>query len=325
MLLIGIDLGGTNIKAGLIDDEGNILIQNKRPTVAERGYSKILNDMADQIKELTVSYGISLNDIYSVGVGVPGIVRCDTGKVINCTNLLWNSVELSADLNSRINKKIYVENDANAAALAESLFGVTKSVSNSVLLTIGTGIGSGIIINNQIFRGSHAFGSELGHMIIGDNFYNCNCGNNGCFETLASATAIVKYVQLKIKETRYKNSQILNLAWNRPECITAKDIFDAAKLGDFLALESIDRMCKYMAIGIHNIYNILDPEIIVLGGGVSAAGNFLIDKIKEKTSLMMFENNIEYGKIAISALGNDAGIIGAAFLGSHKAENKVFY
>ncbi len=313
-MLIGVDLGGTAIKAGLVVPEGNILGQNSRPTRAERGPIPIINDIAGQIEELAASQGIDMENIHSIGIGVPGLAEYDTGKVIYCSNLSWNNVELGRELHSRLKRKVYVENDATVAGLAESLFGSTKGAVNSVLLTLGTGIGSGIIINRRIYSGSHASGSELGHMIIGENFYDCNCGNNGCFETLASATPIIRYSQHRIRKAGVK-SLILEYACNKAENITAQFIFDAAKAGDALALETVDRMCKYLAIGILNIYNVLDPDIIALGGGVSKAGDFLLEQVKEKVAGMLFTTEEKYGKIVLATLGNRAGIVGSAFLG----------
>lgn len=313
-MLIGVDLGGTSIKAGLVDFEGNILRQNSRPTRAERGQGAIIDDIAGQIQELVSAQGIGMDDIHSIGIGVPGLAEYDTGRVIYCSNLSWNNVELGFELNSKLNRRVYVENDATVAGLAESLFGSTKGAANSVLLTIGTGIGSGIIINRRIYSGSHAAGSEIGHMIVGENFYNCNCGNNGCLETFASATAIIRYTQHRIVLDGVK-SLILSLSGDKLENITAKIIFDAAMEGDGLALEAVDRMCKYMAIGIVNIYNVLDPDIIALGGGVSKAGDFLLERVRAKVDSMLFTTDKKYGEIVLATLGNRAGIVGSAFLG----------
>lgn len=313
-MLIGIDLGGTSIKAGLVDFEGNILRQNSRPTRIEKGHISIINDIAEQIEELAAAQGIPIEYIHSIGIGVPGLAEYDTGKVIYCSNLSWKNIELGRELYSRLGRKVYVENDATVAGLAESLFGSTKGAVNSVLITLGTGIGSGIIINGRIYSGSHAAGSEIGHMIVGENFYDCNCGNNGCFETLASATSIIRYSQHRIKENG-KSSQVLELAGNKIENITAEKIFAAAKSGDDLALEAVDRMCKYLAKGIMNIYNVLDPDIIALGGGVSKSGDFLLKRVKENVAKMIYTTDIKYGDIVIATLGNNAGIVGAAFLG----------
>lgn len=313
-MLIGVDLGATFIKVGLVDSKGNILRMNSRLTCAERGHIPIIHSIVKQIKELVVAQGIGMEEIHSIGIGVPGLVEYDAGRVVYCSNLAWKNVELGTELNSLLGKNVYVENDATAAGLGENLFGSTKGADNSVFLTLGTGIGGGIIINKEIYRGSHVAGSEIGHMIIGENFYDCNCGNNGCFETFSSATAIIKYVQHRIKEDEFKTS-ILEIAENKAENINAKIIFDAAEKGDTLALEAVDRMCKYLAIGIINIYNILDPDIIALGGGVSKAGSFFVEQVKKKVSGMIFTSDVKYGEIVLASLGNNAGIIGSAFLG----------
>lgn len=315
-MLIGIDLGGTAIKTGLVDFDGNIIKQDIRPIMPEKGYMHIINEIADQAEKLAAAQGICMGDIHSIGIGVPGLAEYSSGKVIYCFNLSWKNVELGKELCSRLNRKVYVENDATAAGLAENLFGSTKGAVNSVLLTLGTGIGSGIIINRRIYSGSHSIGSEIGHIIIGENFYDCNCGNNGCFETFASATSIIRYSQHRIMKDGVQ-SQILELACNKAENITAEIVFNAAKTGDVLALEAVDRMCKYLAIGIVNIYNVLDPDIIALGGGVSNAGDFLLEKVKEKLAGMLLVKNKKYGEIVLAALGNRAGIIGAAFLGHY--------
>ncbi len=320
-MLIGIDLGGTAIKTGLVDFDGNIIKQDIRPIYAEKGHIHIIDEIVDQIEKLTAAQGISTDDIHSIGIGVPGLADYTTGNVIYCSNLSWENVQLGKELYLRLKRNVYVENDATVAGLAENLFGSTKGAVNSVLLTLGTGIGSGIIINSRIYRGSHFIGSEIGHTIIGENFYDCNCGNNGCFETLASATSIIRYSQHRIMEDGVK-SQKLELACNKAENITAEIVFNAAKLGDSLALEAVDRMCKYLAIGIMNIYNILDPDMIALGGGVSNAGDFLLERVKEKLAGMLLVKDKKYGDVVLASLGNRAGIIGAAFLGYYKNNDK---
>jgi glucokinase len=271
--------------------------------------------MADQIDALLQTSGINLNEIHSIGIGVPGLVNFKTGRVIYCTNLSWYDVALTSELHKKFDVPIFVENDATVAALAESMFGSTKGVADSVFLTLGTGIGGGIVIDHKIFSGAHGAGSEIGHTIIGENFYNCNCGNNGCFETFASATAMIKYAKHRI-ETGSKSEVILNAAGGNIENINAKIIFDAAKSGDPLAIEVVDRMVKYLAIGILNIYNMLDPDMIALGGGVSQAGQYLIDMVKNKVKHMVLSKHVQYGDIVIAKLGNEAGIVGAAFLGN---------
>lgn len=315
-MLVGIDLGGTAIKAGLVDREGRILIQSSIATKVGRDYRLIIEDMKKQIEKLIQDYGIGMDDIESIGIGAPGLMNYKSGHVIYCTNLFWNNVPLGVLLQEHFKKPVYIENDATVAGLAESLFGSTKGVSNSVFLTIGTGIGSGIIINNKVYSGSHFAGAEIGHMIIGENFYKCNCGNNGCLETFASATAMIKYAIHRLEKDDIKTT-ILDKAAGKTENINAKVIFDAAKEGDQLGKETVDRMIKYLSIGIINVCNILDPEIIAIGGGVSKAGDYLIERLKIEVGKMFFTPNIKYGDIVLAQLGNEAGILGAAFLGNN--------
>ncbi len=315
-MLVGIDLGGTAIKAGLVDREGRILIQSSIDTKVGRDYRLIIEDMKKQIEKLLKDYGSGIDDIESIGIGAPGLMNYRTGHVIYCTNLFWNNIPLGVELQEYFKKPVYIENDATVAGLAESLFGSTRSVANSVFITIGTGIGSGIIINHKVYSGSHFAGSEIGHMIIGDNFYKCNCGNNGCLETFASATAMIKYAIHRLQNDKVK-STILDKAAGKTENINAKIIFGAAKEGDQLGNETVDRMIRYLSIGILNVCNILDPEIIAIGGGVSKAGDYLIERLKSEVGKMFFTPNIEYGDIVLAQLGNEAGILGAAFLGNN--------
>jgi glucokinase len=313
-MLVGVDLGGTTIKAGLVDRDGRILIQSSIDTKVGRDYRLIIEDMRKQIEKLLKDYGSCNDDIESIGIGAPGLMNYKSGYAIYCTNLFWNNVPFGVLLKEHFQKPVYIENDATVAGLAESLFGSTRNVSNSVFLTIGTGIGGGIIINNKIYSGSHFAGSEIGHMIIGDNFYRCNCGNIGCLETFASATAMIKYAIHRLEKDKMK-SKILDKAEGKTEKINAKIIFDAAKEGDQLGKETVDRMIKYLSIGIINVCNMLDPDIIAIGGGVSKAGDYLIDRLKAEVGKMFFTPNIKYGDIVLAQLGNEAGILGAAFLG----------
>lgn len=302
-MLIGIDLGGSSVKAGLVDGGGKMVKRNARPTDTQKGYKYVIDGIARQAEDLAAGMG----GISSVGIGVPGVADAKTGRVLRCANLEWTAVDLGGELETRLKKNVHIENDANAAALGESLFGATKGAANSVLLTLGTGIGSGIILNGRVFGGSHALGAEIGHTIVGQNFYGCNCGNNGCLETFASATAVVKYVAHRLGEGA--KSALIGGE------ITSKAVFDAAKRGDPLAMEAADRLMRYLAVGIVNICNTLDPDIIALGGGVSNAGDFLLSGVKKKLAGMLLVKNAKYAEITLAALGNDAGIIGAAFLG----------
>jgi glucokinase len=313
-MYIGVDLGGTKIKIGMVNEGGKIVSSGIIDTDPSHDDKIIMKDMTAEIDRLIKQEGLQVKDIKSIGIGVPGLVDYEKGNIIYCTNLSWYNIEAVSYLKEHFKIPVYIENDATVAAYAESLFGSTKGARDSVFLTIGTGIGGGIIINKQIIRGAHGAGSEIGHMVIGENFYDCNCGRNGCFETLASATAMIKYALHKMNAD-YPDSSLKKIFIEAGN-LEAKDIFDQAVQGDELAVETVNRTAKYMAIGIANIYNILDPEIIAIGGGVSKAGDSFFDLIRNNVKKMTLvdSESIDYGKIVRAELGNDAGIIGAAFL-----------
>lgn len=308
-LFAGIDLGGTNIAAGLV--EGNqIVFKTARPTKAERGYEAIVRDLAEVCAELTSASEERGNRVGTIGIGIPGIPDKARRFVYFVTNLGWKNKPLCDDIEAVMKTmgvddvRITLDNDANAAAVAEFEAGAMKGVENGILLTLGTGIGGGLILNGKPFRGSYGLGSEIGHMVVGDNFYSCSCGKNGCFETFSSATALIKYYQ--------KLQQDAQITVN--EGVTAKDILDAAKAHEDMAEKAFDRFTQYLAVGIVNLINILDPEIIAIGGGVSHAGDFLFDTVRQKVGNMLFVEDYPSARILAAELGNDAGIIGAAYL-----------
>lgn len=312
-MYIGVDLGGTKIKIGLVDEKGNIVCNSTIDTDPSHNYETIMKDMTEEIERLLAKQGILPRQLKSIGIGVPGLVDYEKGAIIYCTNLSWYNLNAADYLEEHFKVPVYIENDATIAAYAESLFGSTKKAKDSVFLTIGTGIGGGIIVDKHIIRGSHGAGSELGHMVIGENFYDCNCGKNGCFETFASATAMVKYALHQMNEKNRISSLKSILETNGQ--LEAKDIFDQAAVGDEVSVETVNRTAKYLAIGIANVYNILDPEVIAIGGGVSKASESFFDQVRQLAGKMTLVDCIEYGKIVKAELGNDAGIIGAAFLG----------
>jgi glucokinase len=315
-LRIGVDLGGTNIKVGAVDWQGKILLQNSRQTKVKRGVGPIIQDIIEQIEEILEKTSTSLEELKSIGIGVPGLVEAKTGKVIYITNMFWWDVELGKTIGNYFNKPTYVDNDAIVAGLAEKIAGSTKGLKNSVFITLGTGVGGGFIINDKVYSGGHGWGSEIGHMVLGENFYTCNCGQNGCWETFVSATAIIRYTKKRIAEGM-NDSLIVKMVNGNLEDLEGKIIFDAAKQGDKLAMEVVNRFIKYLAIGIVNIYNIIDPECIAIGGGLSKAGDFILKPLREEVNKRVFSKEIKYGDILLAELGNNAGIIGAAFLGEN--------
>lgn len=313
MLYIGVDLGGTNIAAGLVDEEGKILYKISCPTGVERGAEAVIGDIAKLSQRVIDETGHKTSDIKAIGVGVPGICHPDNGVVEFCTNLFWHSVPLREIMNRTLDVPVFIGNDATVAGLAESVAGVSKGVKNSVFITLGTGVGGGIVIDNKVYAGTHGIGSELGHMIIVADGEPCTCGNYGCWERYTSATAMIRMGREAVKN--HPDSAILAACGGEPEKITAKHVMDAAKAGDPAGKEVFDKYVHYLAVGIISIINVLDPEVIALGGGVSAAGEFLRDAVRADVDKMVFCKEVPYARIELAVLGNDAGIIGAAMLG----------
>lgn len=275
MYYMGVDIGGTGIQAGIVSKEGKILLTKECRTDVQAGFEKVLEDIKALINGLLTTFEITMKEIVSIGFGVPSFINLK-GEV-TCVNLGWNQVDFLPSLRNLFSEvKVYAENDATVAAVAEEKFGSMKDRQVAVLMTLGTGVGGGIIINGKPLTGAHGMGSELGHMVIGENYFKCNCGNNGCFETFCSATAIINYTKKLLEEG--SKSLIRDRCENNLDRINAKMVFDAYRVGDEIAIQAITRLKHYLAIGIANIINSIDPHVI-------------------------------------AELGNDAGIIGAAFLG----------
>lgn len=309
MYTIGIDIGGTSIKAGLVDD-GEIISRISKETDRLGGAEKLVEDIDDIVSRIISENRISIEDISTIGIGIPGIVN-KKNQVI-CVNLGIKNEVLAPKIKERFPlTEVKVENDANVAALAESRYGSMKGYDTGVMLTLGTGIGGGIIINGKPFSGAHGIGSEIGHIIISTNYFDCNCGNNGCFETFCSATAIIKYAQKLIDEGR--ETLILSNV-NSKEDITAKSVFDAYREGDAVAIKVINRFKEYLAIGIANIINFLDPEVISIGGGISNASDIMLDGLEMLIRKHVIFSKEDIADIVIAKFKNDAGILGASAL-----------
>ncbi|MBQ9262608.1 MAG: ROK family protein [Clostridia bacterium] len=313
MVYIGIDLGGTNIAVGVVDEYGSILAQTSTRTLPDRPYPELVKDMADCIMVVLSKAGLSQEDIISIGIGIPGVADNEKGNVIFCTNLGWHNIPLRNELQKYINKPVYIDNDATVAGLAESYAGVSKGCQSSVFITLGTGVGAGITINGKPWSGAHGVGSELGHMTLVVDGVPCTCGNDGCVERYCSATAIIRMARQAC--LGYPESMIMALAGNDPDKIDARIVIEAAKAGDNTAVQVFDRFAKYLAITINNVTAFLDPEMIVLGGGVSKAGQFLLDHVRAKLPRYLMYKNLPSPKLELARLGNEAGIIGAAMLG----------
>ncbi|MDR2657788.1 MAG: ROK family protein [Oscillospiraceae bacterium] len=312
MVRIGIDLGGTNIAAGVVTDEGKLLYKIETPTFAERPWQPVVEDMIALSKRALTEAGCTVDDLRSIGVGVPGTAI--NGVVVFCTNLGWHDVPLERAFRAAIDRPLYIDNDANVAGLAEAVSGVSAGVPNSVFLTLGTGLGGGVIINKKIYTGSHGVGGELGHLTFIAGGEMCTCGKRGCLERYASATGMTRLASEVIRTHPY--SGLAQAANNDPANLTGKLIVDQAKAGDLAAMMVFDQYVHYLAQGINTIISFIDPDMVVLGGGVSRAGAFLLDAVRLALPSYIFFKTLPHASIELAVLGNDAGIIGAAMLGA---------
>lgn len=311
---IGVDVGGMSIKFGLVNEQyeivGRKVIETYRNTQTAE---EIIERMAQAILELLAENGLTQEDCEGIGVACPGTSDPKTGVVLYSNNIEWENVEILKMLRKHLHIPMALANDADAAALGEVLDGAAKGKNNAVLLTLGTGVGGGVIIDRKVFCGPLKGGCELGHMVIVKNGKQCTCGRKGCLETYASATALME----EAREAAAKNPDSLMNQYSENDStkINGKVIFDAQKQGDPTAVEVVDTYEENLSIGIANLINIFRPEIFILGGGVSAQKEYLTDALQEKVKDMCFGGDLgEVPPIVTSHLGNDAGIIGAAYL-----------
>ena len=302
----GIDVGGTTVKMGLFTTEGELLDKWEIPTRKEDGGAYILNDVAASVEAKLAEKNIAKDDVAGAGIGVPG-PTLDTGYVSICVNLGWKDKNPANELSELLSIPVKAGNDANVAALGEMWKGGGEGYLDVVLLTLGTGVGGGIIINGEIAPSHRGVGGELGHITVNpDEEATCNCGNHGCLEQYASATGVVRIAK-KLLAASKEESSLRTL-----ETVTAKDVFDAAKAGDHLAVEAVEVLGKYLGLVVANVALTVDPDVFVIGGGVSKAGQVLIDVITKyyhKFAKIIGDNK---AKVVLAKLGNDAGIYGAA-------------
>jgi len=313
MYYLGVDLGGMSIKAGIVDSKGEILAKNKVHTGRERNYTLILGDIAELCRGLLDETGLTPTDIHSIGIGSPGIPDKKNGVLIRSNNLNFTNVPIREELRKYFDLEVHLENDANAAALAESIAGASADVRHSVLITLGTGIGGGIIIDNRIYSGFNDAGSELGHMCIVHNGLQCSCGRKGCFEKYASASALI-YQTVNAAKNNPK-SLLNDLCSGDVSKIDARTAFIAEGKGDTAAENVVKQYIEYLADGCMNIVNMLFPEVIVIGGGVGNEGENLFAPLRKAMRKRAYTLDVPETKIRGAVMGNNAGIVGAAMLG----------
>ncbi|MBO4591254.1 MAG: ROK family glucokinase [Eubacterium sp.] len=302
--VFGVDIGGTTVKLGIFSVEGELLDKWEITTRTENGGENILSDIAAALKDKQASMGISNDDVLGVGMGVPGPVKED-GTVVKCVNLGWGIFNAADELGKLIGLPVKVGNDANMAALGEYWQGGGKGYKNVIMVTLGTGVGGGIILNGNMLAGVNGAGGEIGHMTINvDETDECNCGKKGCLEQYASATGIVRLANKALKNSD-KPSKLREVE------VTAKEIFDAAKAGDELANELVEEFGMRLGLALANVSCVVDPEVFVIGGGVSRAGQIILDVTKKYYQKYAF-HACRDAEFALAKLGNDAGIFGGA-------------
>lgn len=315
MYYIGIDLGGTNIAVGIVDESFKIVKKGSTPTLVNRNPELIIADMGKLCLELLAETSIGLEEVVCAGIAAPGSVNPRTGIIEYANNLPFLRFPIADTLRKYLPvREVYLENDANAAALGEAVGGAAKGKRLSVMITLGTGVGGGVIIDGKIYSGFNYAGAELGHTVIEYNGRQCSCGRKGCFEAYASATALVNMTKEKLAAC--KDTLMWEMCGNDINKADARIAFAAMKKGDRAGKEVVDMYISYLACGITNMINIFQPEVLLIGGGVCNEKDYLLKPLTEIVNADQYtRNQAVKTEIKIAALGNDAGIVGAAALG----------
>jgi glucokinase len=306
---VGVDLGGTAIKVGLCDEQGNLLQTYEGPTGTEHGSDVVLENIAQYVRKLVQESPYEWEQVAGIGAGIAGFMDIPEGFIKLSPNLGWRNVPVKKILEEKLGKTVKIDNDANVAALGEAWAGAGKGVPNVVCYTLGTGVGGGIIINGRIYQGFNGMAGELGHMIIVPDLESiaCGCGRKGCLETVSSATGIIRMAKEAVERGEHTSLALV-------ENIMAKDVFDAAKTGDEVALRIINRAAMYLGKSMATVSVVVNPQRFIVGGGVSKAGDILFEAIRKYYYGCAQETAKEGVDIVPAVLGNDAGVVGAAGL-----------
>ncbi len=308
---LGIDLGGSKILAAVCNSQGNMLSRDYRETPADEGPEAVIQEILRSVGLATDQAGIAIEQLSAIGVGAPGISNPETGVVFTSPNLPgWHNVPLRDIIEGKSGKKTFLINDANAAALGELYFGAGRGARNFIYLTISTGIGGGIIINGELYSGAIGTAGEVGHMTIDDNGPRCNCGNTGCWETLASGSALAKEARYRIEKGA--KTSILDYAGGDTKKVTAQVIQTAAEHGDTLARELLTQTSYYIGVGLANLINLFNPELIVIGGGLSNIGDMLLGPAFKVAGERAYKEAYQAVRFALAELGRNSGVLGAA-------------
>ena len=305
---IGVDIGGTSIKSGLLDENGAILFTEK--CVTQKDADSVIGDIVTLVKRLLKESG---KKVEGVGVGCPGLINSANGEVVYSNNLHWKNVPLKQKLETALSLPVFITNDANAAALGEFFCGAGKKYNSLVLITLGTGVGAGIVMNGKLFEGNLGAGVELGHEVIRVGGEKCTCGRKGCFEAYASATALIRFAVSAMKKDG--NSLLWQLCGGDESKVDGLIIFDALKKGDKTAAKVVKKYVYYLSEGLVNVINAFHPEAVALGGGICGAGDAFLKPLKRRVNKYIY-GGTEFAPVdlVVASLGNDAGLTGAAKL-----------
>ena len=310
-LILGVDLGGTKILTAVTNYQGKMLSRDHSITPAQKGHEAVIQSILESAYRALEQADVAVSALTAIGVGAPGISNPETGILFTSPNLpRWRDVPLRDIMQERLGKRTFLINDANAAALGEFYFGAARGARNFIYITISTGIGGGIVIDGKIYGGAIGAAGEVGHMTIDDNGPICNCGNKGCWETLASGTALAREARHRIEEG--VRTSILEYAEGEVEKVTAQVIHKAAEQGDSLAKELIARTGYYVGVGLANLINIFNPELIVIGGGLSNIGDMLLEPAFEVAGERAYKEAFQTVRFASAELGRNSGVLGAA-------------
>nr|WP_162990849.1 ROK family protein [Maliibacterium massiliense] len=316
MLTIGMDVGGTNLPVGIVERETRkLLVKDSFPRTPGIAPVEALGKMCALARALVARIGRTMDEVAYVGIGLPGVMDPRSGVLKYANNLgeAWQDFPVKAFLEERLGCPAHMDNDANAAAWAEYLMGACKDARDAVMLTLGTGLGGAIILDGRRLMGRHFVGGEVGHMILVADGERCACGNRGCAEQYTSATALIRWGREMMAQ--HSESMLHQKTHGDMRRLSAKDVVDCAKAGDTAALVVFERYVHYLALFCVSIVNSIDPEVIVLGGGVSLAGDFLLEAVRRETARYIIYKSMPYAQIELAVLGSDAGVLGAALLG----------
>jgi len=305
--VIGIDLGGTKISTALSTFEGEIIHNLVIPTKAEEGEVSVLNRMIRTIENVLSEANVSVDDVQAIGIGSPGPLDANKGIIITTPNLPFKNCNVVQPIKDRFNIPVYLDNDANVAAIGEYMFGAGKGKENIVYFTVSTGVGGGAILNGNVYRGSTCNALEIGHTTVDPNGPRCNCGNLGCLEALSSGTAIGKR-GIEAVSTNVETSL------RQYDKITSYEVFKEAEAGDEVSKDIVNNALTYLGIGVANAVAIFDPQMVIIGGGVTQVGDILFDRVRQVVNKRCFKNMAENCEIAPAGLGTNAGVVGAVAL-----------